>query len=44
MHHITHQEEEVAAALWMQTSDPRFPVDLKRCVDKLFAKPLHPVE
>ena len=43
MHHVTHQEAEVAAALWMQTSDPRFPADLKRCVDKLFAARLFPV-
>jgi 8-oxo-dGTP pyrophosphatase MutT (NUDIX family) len=44
MHHITHQEEEVAAALWMQTTDPRFPADLKRCVDKLFAAQLFLIE
>jgi 8-oxo-dGTP pyrophosphatase MutT (NUDIX family) len=43
-HRITLQEEEVADAVWMQTSDPRFPADLKRCVDKLFSGPLFPVE
>jgi 8-oxo-dGTP pyrophosphatase MutT (NUDIX family) len=44
MHHVTHQEEEVAAAVWMETTDPRFPPDLKRCVDKLFSAPLYPIE
>jgi 8-oxo-dGTP pyrophosphatase MutT (NUDIX family) len=42
-HSITLQEEEVADAVWMEMSDPRFPADLKRCVDKLFAAPLWPV-
>jgi hypothetical protein len=42
-HRITHQEEEVAEAVWMQIDDPRFPADLKRCVEKLFAAPLHSV-
>jgi 8-oxo-dGTP pyrophosphatase MutT (NUDIX family) len=42
-HRITLQKEEVTAAVWMETSDPRFPVDLKRCVDKLFAAPLWPI-
>jgi 8-oxo-dGTP pyrophosphatase MutT (NUDIX family) len=43
-HRITLQEEEVADAVWMEMSDPRFPADLKRCVDKLFAAPLWPLE
>jgi 8-oxo-dGTP pyrophosphatase MutT (NUDIX family) len=42
-HRITLQEEEVADAVWMELSDPRFPADLKRCVDKLFAAPLYPI-
>jgi 8-oxo-dGTP pyrophosphatase MutT (NUDIX family) len=43
-HQITLQQEEVADAVWMETHDPRFPPDLKRCVDKLFAAPLYPIE
>lgn len=43
-HRITLQEEEVADAVWMEMTDPRFPKDLKRCVDKLFAEPLWPIE
>ena len=43
MHRIILQEEEVADAVWMETTDPRFPADLKRCVDKLFAAPLFPI-
>lgn len=43
-HQITLQEEEVADAVWMEISDPRFPTDLKRCVDKLFAAPFWPIE
>lgn len=44
LHRITFQEEEVADAVWMELDDPRFPTDLKRCVDKLFAAPLFPIE
>jgi 8-oxo-dGTP pyrophosphatase MutT (NUDIX family) len=44
MHHITLQEEEVADAVWMEMSDPRFPADLRRCVDKLFAQPMFPID
>jgi 8-oxo-dGTP pyrophosphatase MutT (NUDIX family) len=42
-HQITLQEEEVTQAVWMRTDDPRFPADLKRCVDKLFAGQLWPI-
>ena len=43
MHRITLQEEEVKDAIWMDVNDPRFPADLKRCVEKVFAQSLYPV-